>query len=426
MDDARAEPAAARRERAQRRARDDGRRGPWQCVRDWCGSDRDRASAARGASSIARPRAARAAIVASGMDGRERARRGARHHRSVVEVAPRQDHPKRRSPTMTTAIPARELPASDAPPIEPAAIGRIVVPLDGSPIAEDALSVAVALAKATGATVRAVHVFVPLARGTVVSGSFDYAANMEAQLETDARAYVADVGQRFQTTDAARQIVHVDLSRARATTSPFGETVRIVAALGRYAWMGNVADAVMRGSGMPVLIVRPDGTLTVPIAFRHVVLALDGSALAERVIPMALVIASATRARITLVRAIIVRWTVPRASPVAHVDTGSLALQRREAEEYFATLLSRLRAPGLAVEAQVVEEPVTMLPEVGPVRALLGAIESLGADMIAIATHGHGGVKRWWLGSVADKVVRGAPVATRVMRGESRRGPRRE
>lgn len=348
---------------------------------------------------------------------------------------------------MTTAIPARELPASDAPPIEPAAIGRIVVPLDGSPIAEDALSVAVALAKATGATVRAVHVFVPLARGTVVAGSFDYAANMEAQLENDARAYVADVGRRFQTTDGAREIVHVDLSRARATTSPFGETVRIVAALGRYArmqtadlivmtshgrggfsraWMGNVADAVMRGSGMPVLIVRPDGTLTVPIAFRHLVLALDGSALAERVIPMALAIASATRARITLVRAIIVRWTVPRASPVAHVDTGSLALQRREADEYFATLLSRLRAPGLAVEAQVVEEPVTMLPEVGPVRALLGAIESLGADMIAIATHGHGGVKRWWLGSVADKVVRGAPVATLVMRGESRRGPRRE
>jgi len=348
---------------------------------------------------------------------------------------------------MTTAIPVHELHTSDAPPIEPAAIGCIVVPLDGSPIAEDALSVAVALAKITGATVRAVHVFVPLARGTVVAGSFDYAANMGAQLENDARAYVNDVGSRFQIADRAREIVRVDLSRAVSASNPFGETVKIVAALGRYArmqaadlivmtshgrggfnraWMGNVADAVMRGSGIPVLIVRPDGTLTVPITFRHMVLALDGSALAERVIPMALAIASATRARITLVRAIVVRWAVPRASPVAHVDTGSLADQHREADEYFAGLLPRLRAPGLTVEARVVEEPVTMLPEVGPVRALLSTIESLGADMIAIATHGHGGFKRWWLGSVADKIVRGAPVATLVMRGVSRRRQGRE
>lgn len=343
---------------------------------------------------------------------------------------------------MTTGIAVHELQARDARPLEPIAIRCIVVPLDGSPIAEDALSVAVALAKATGATVRAVHVFVPLAKGTVVRGLFDYAANVEAQLANDARAYVNDVGRRYQATDDARDIVHADMSRALSTTSPFGEATRIVAALGRYArmqgadlivmtshgrggfsraWIGNVADAVMRGSGVPVLIVRPDGTLKVPTDFRHIVLALDGSALAERVIPVALAIASATRARITLVRAIIVRWAVPRASPVAHVDSGNLANQRREADEYFASLLTRLRAPGLTVEARVVEEPVTMLPEVGPVRALLSTIESLRADMIAIATHGHGGVKRWWLGSVADKLVRGAPVATLVMRGESRR-----
>jgi nucleotide-binding universal stress UspA family protein len=346
----------------------------------------------------------------------------------------------------TTAIGVHELHVSDALPLEPSPLRCIVVPLDGSPIAEDALSVAVALAKATGATVRGVHVFVPLARGTVVAGSFDYAANIESQLENDARAYVNDVGGRLQTAEGERGIVRVDLSKAVSTSRPFGETVRIVAALGRYArmqtadlivmtshgrggfsraWMGNVADAVMRGSGIPVLIVRPDGTLTVPIDFRHIVIALDGSPLAERVIPMALAIASATRARITLVRAVVVRWVVPRASPVAHVDTGSLADQHREADEYFARLLPRLRAPGLTIEARVVEEPVTMLPDVGPVRALLSTIETIGADMIAIATHGHGGVKRWWLGSVADKIVRGAPVATLVMRGLPRRQPGR-
>lgn len=327
--------------------------------------------------------------------------------------------------------------------LEPAAIRCIVVPLDGSLLAERALPVAIALARATGATVRAVHVFVPLAKGTVVRGLVDYAANVEAQLTNDARAYVEDVRRRFQTVEGTKEIVHVDLSRALPIRSPFGEAARIVAALERYArksaadlivmtshgrggfsraWMGNVADAAIRGTGLPVLIVRAAESSVVPSIVRHIVIALDGSPVAERVIPVALAIASATHARITLVRVVIVRWTVARASPVAHVDSRDLAKQRAEADAYFVSLRGRMRVPGLAIETQVVDEPVTMLPEVGPVRALLRAIESSSADMIAIATHGYGGAKRWWLGSVADKIVRGAPVATLVMRGESRRG----
>lgn len=349
---------------------------------------------------------------------------------------------------MTAEIPLaevqpRDMHANDSVAIEPVAIRCIVVPLDGSPLAESALPVAIALAKASGATVRAVHIFVPLAKGTVVPGLFEYAANVEAQLANEARAYVRDVRRRFQMLEGAQEIVRVDLSRALPITSPFGESARIVTALERYArkhsadlivmtshgrggfsraWMGNVADAMIRGTGLPVLIVRADGRSFGPSEVRHIMIALDGSALAERVLPVALAIASAMTARITLVRVAIVHWAVARASPVAHVDSRDLAEQRREAEAYFANLLARLRAPGVTIDAHVVDEPVTMLPEVGPARALLRTIASLNADMIAIATHGHGGVKRWWLGSVADKIVRGAPVATLVMRGEPRRG----
>ncbi len=188
------------------------------------------------------------------------------------------------------------------------------------------------------------------------------------------------------------------------------------------AWMGNVADAMIRGTGLPVLIVRADPPSIAPRVVRHIMIALDGSALGERVIPVALAIATSMTARITMVRVAIVHWAVARASPVAHVDSRDLAEQRREAEAYLANLLSRLRAPGLTIDAHVVDEPVTMLPEIGTARALLRTVALQKADMIAIATHGHGGVKRWRLGSVADKIARGAPVATLVMRGEPRRG----
>lgn len=326
-------------------------------------------------------------------------------------------------------------------PLEPVAIRCIVVPLDGSMLAEAALPVAIALAKATGATVRAVHVFMPLPEGTVVRGLFDYAESVEAQLLNDARAYVEDVRGRYQSLEHAEGVVHVDLSRALPITSPFGESAKIVSALERYArmqaadlivmtshgrggfsraWMGNVADAMLRRTGLPVLVVRAEGSSLAWTGVRHIIVALDGSGLAERVMPVALAIATAASARVTLVRVVIVRWVVARASPVSHVDSRLLAEQRRDAETYLANLRMRIRAPGLTIDTQVVDEPVTMLPEIGPVRALLRTVDSLAADMLAIATHGRGGIKRWWMGSVADKLVRGAPVATLVMRGESR------
>jgi len=348
---------------------------------------------------------------------------------------------------MTAEIPLGELQprdthANEPVAIEPVGIQCIVVPLDGSPLAEAALPVAIALAKACGATVRAVHIFVPLAKGTVVPGLFEYAANVEAQLANEARAYVRDVRSRFQLREGAKEIVRVDTARGTPMTGPFGESARIVSALGRFsrmvsadlivmtshgrggfsrAWMGNVADAMIRGTGLPVLVVRADAPSLGPSAVRHLMIALDGSTLAERVLPVALAIAAAMAARITLVRVAIVHWVVPRASPVAQVDSRDLAEQRREAEAYFANLLSRLRAPGVTIYAEVVDEPVTMLPETGAARALLRSVASLNADVIAIATHGLGGARRWWLGSVADKIVRGAPVATLVMRGEPRK-----
>ncbi len=112
-----------------------------------------------------------------------------------------------------TEVQPRDMHANDSVAIEPVAIRCIVVPLDGSPLAEGALPVAIALAKASGATVRAVHIFVPLAKGTVVPGLFDYAANVEAQLANEARAYVRDVRRRFQMREGALESFASTLSR---------------------------------------------------------------------------------------------------------------------------------------------------------------------------------------------------------------------
>lgn len=342
---------------------------------------------------------------------------------------------------MTDSIPARDSAArADTMRLQRNEPQCIVVPLDGSSIAERALPIAITLASATGAEVRAVHVVVPLPRGADVHGLFDYAANVEAQLEHDAGAYVRDVRRRFPSAGKATPPLHVDLSRARPMRGPFGEAARTVSALERYAkrhsaslfvmtshgrggfsraWIGNVADSIIRGTGVPVLIVRPEDSRAASGTFRKLMVAVDGSALAERVIPFAMAVAAVKGARITLVRVITVHWAVARSSPVAHVDSHDLAVQRKEAERYLLDLKGRIVADGLTVETMVVDEPVTPVPDVGPARALLQFAESLGADLIALSTHGRSGFKRWMLGSVADKIVRGATIATLLVRSDT-------
>ena len=212
----------------------------------------------------------------------------------------------------------------------------IVVPLDGSAMAERALPVAITIAGATGAEVRAVHVYVPLPRGTNVHGTFEYAASVEARLEHDAAAYARDVRKRYPGQSDAEPAIHVDRARARPLTSPFGEAPRTVAALERYArrheasmfvmtthgrggfsraWIGNVADSLIRGIGVPVLIVRPDDARATTGTFQNIIVAVDGSELAERVIPAAMGVAADSGARLTLVRVITVRAAVARSPP---------------------------------------------------------------------------------------------------------------
>lgn len=323
----------------------------------------------------------------------------------------------------------------------------IVVPLDGSSLAERALPVAITLANTSGAEMRAVHVYVPLPWETDVHGMFDYAANVEALLEHDAAAYAREVRGRFSMAGDRSRAVRVDLARARPLTNPFGEATRTVSALERYAkrhaaslfvmtshgrggfsraWIGNVADSLIRGTGVPVLIVRPEDARVTSGIFRNLIVAVDGSALAERVIPVAMSVAADSGARLTLVRVITIRAAVARPTPIAHVDTHDLQLQRDAAERYLADLKGRIVADGLIVETRVVDEPVTILPDVGPARALLKLADSSGADLIALSTHGRGGLRRWMLGSVADKIVRGASIATLIVRGDTQRGKGRD
>jgi nucleotide-binding universal stress UspA family protein len=150
--------------------------------------------------------------------------------------------------------------------------------------------------------------------------------------------------------------------------------------------------------------------------YEHILVALDGSANAERVLPYVQALASKLGSRVTLLRA-----TTPaidlippgaagmpvgdlpaygRVPPELAADQIELALdaETKAAAAYLTGVAERMREAG--VEAQV-DYPNDRASD-----AILTRAAQLGADLIAMTTHGRSGLARALLGSVADEVVR--------------------
>lgn len=139
--------------------------------------------------------------------------------------------------------------------------------------------------------------------------------------------------------------------------------------------------------------------------FKNIVVPLDGSHRAERAILVAARIARASSASITLLRAAEVPVEYPRhfAQPISVIDG---AAEMKEATRYLEQIAQTSELKGIDVQMEAVFGSPA-----------LKVIEAAGqADLIIMCSHGYTGMTRWMLGSVADKVVRHAPVPVLVVR----------
>lgn len=144
--------------------------------------------------------------------------------------------------------------------------------------------------------------------------------------------------------------------------------------------------------------------------YRHILVPLDGSQLAEQVLPHVKAIAAMEHGvKVTLLRA------VPPVYPVTVEYSGLLSVlndalpeAEREAREYLNGVASRLQA----AEIQVTTE-ISVMPAA---EAIIDYAEQHMVDLIIIATHGRSGISRWVFGSVTQKVVQVVPVPVLVIR----------
>jgi nucleotide-binding universal stress UspA family protein len=139
--------------------------------------------------------------------------------------------------------------------------------------------------------------------------------------------------------------------------------------------------------------------------FKRILVCLDGSELAEKVLPSVADEAVHTKARIILFQAVpesvIFSPGIPGMPPVP-MESDSMIRQAQKAEaearSYLEKVAAKLMQKGLAVDA------VTIIGKAG--QSIITYAESNGIDLIAIATHGRSGLGRAVFGSVADFVLR--------------------
>lgn len=294
---------------------------------------------------------------------------------------------------------------------------RIMVPLDGSPLAEYALVPAMGLARALEAELlllRSVPIVQPVfALSAALSGEFD--SDLQ-QLSSDSRRheaqdYLAATRRRYECPGCVVHYVTPEGDAAGAIVDVARERGVDLVVMGmhgqggvRRAMFGSVTERVLHGIHCPTLVVRA------PDPIRRVVVTLDGSPLGERVLPPALTIARALGAQVTLLRVIeaalnplelSLMWDV---EPMA--DERIAGEYRRAATRYLAEVAAR---EGLSGETQVVLEGAA-------VERIEEFARLADIDLIAMSTHGHTGLRRWLYGSVTAKVMRGSERSMLIVR----------
>lgn len=292
----------------------------------------------------------------------------------------------------------------------------ILVPLDGSTFGEQALPYALAIAERSGARLLLVHAHEP--------------AYMEAMIDTQLDEELREQARRYLAAQARRLARRGARVSTRLLIGPPGHWICeaiddahpdliVMTTHGRGGldrwWLGSVTDTVLRHAHVPILAVRPKrggrAELRAP-RIRRILVPLDGSDLAEAVLGPVDRLAWVSDARIDLLSVVMPPFAVgsPYLAYSIHLDEARLAEHVEGAEHYLDDVARRLRGRGHRDGSAEVHVSAEVAPTI-----LRHAAEHE-ADVIAIATHGRGGLRRLLLGSTADKVIRAARVPVLVYR----------
>jgi nucleotide-binding universal stress UspA family protein len=304
---------------------------------------------------------------------------------------------------------------------------NILVPMDGSDIAECVLPHVERLATGNKpAKVTFLYVVQPL---DVPMTDIEFRARIESEAKTAAEGYLNDLIERLNFKDNVKGDVVFGKPAEGifdyASQNKMGLIIMAthgLSGIGRWV-RGSVADKVLHEADVPVWLIRANApqkrsngrkkkiTMLVP---------LDGSELAEKALPPVKTLAE--QFNIPAVEITLARVCEMFTPPYHYPPQASLSWEeymndeKKRAKDICHTYLSgvaeKLREERFTVHVKVLDG--------NPAEALIEYDNKSNFDLIVMSTHGRTGISKWAMGSIADKVVKGANSPVFLLRSKSR------
>jgi len=288
---------------------------------------------------------------------------------------------------------------------------KMLVPLDGSDLAEVALVYAREVASRLRLAVVLLHVYssaetelVPARQAYINSKVDTIRRELEVETEAGIEPVSEDVTVRGELAEGypAEEILRYaeENSIDFILMSTHGRT-------GIKLWtMGSVADKILRASKVPIWLIRagvPPEIISDKLQTRRMLVLLDGSELAESVLPHVETLAK--QRGTDLIDIVLLQVCEPTPLAVYYYSTVPIDWQdyiarcKREDEQYLAKIEKRLKDAGLKVRYDLLMGK--------PADAIIDYVSENPVNLIVMSTHGRSGLSRWVYGSVAEKVLHG-------------------
>lgn len=294
-------------------------------------------------------------------------------------------------------------------------IDSVLIPYDASEPSAAALTLGIELAR-HGSTLVIVNVVDEagvIAETASTISAYDPTPLLEA-LDSEGRALLAEAEKQCREAGATvtTEIVHdTTIAGILGCADKHGSNLIVMGTHARSGvartFLGSTTEGVLRASHLPVLTVRAhDAPAASP--FAKALVAVDDSEPSDAAIAVAGELAQKLKTQLALCTVIDLTLLYENAANYGYDPTDLTADIRAEAKTLLENALKKPALQGLAVETQIVEGK--------PDDAIASAAHESGAGLIVVGSHGRRGLRRLFLGSVAEHVVRTADVPVLVAR----------
>lgn len=281
---------------------------------------------------------------------------------------------------------------------------KVIIPLDGSPLAEAVIPFINEFVSPGKTDIELVSVVEPWRY--VYATEFVDTSSLIVEMRKSSEQYLArqeealaalgyTVSTHLLNGDPANEILEI---ANKTGADLIAMTTHGRSGLARFAF-GSVAERVLHGAEVPLLLVR-NITEDAHDGIKRILVPLDGSTRSEQALPVAESIATEAGAQIMLLEV------------VQHLDPQNQEIifgTQEKAEKAYDEWIDHAEAYLQDVEHRLRGKKVDVSYKIGsddPVATICETAKSKGCDLVVLGSHGRTGIARWFYGSVASKVMR--------------------